>query len=90
TQHGFRLVDLFAAPSMTQPDTWSPDRVHGSPKGHMLFAAAAARQFERLGSSHDWALAAPGAALPSLRSRMYSQLLWTQNMLMPYLWTHLR
>ncbi|PRC48449.1 lysophospholipase, partial [Mycobacterium sp. ITM-2017-0098] len=42
TQHGFRLVDLFAAPSMTQPDTWSPDRVHGSPKGHMLFAAAAA------------------------------------------------
>ncbi|PRC49739.1 lysophospholipase, partial [Mycobacterium sp. ITM-2017-0098] len=42
------------------------------------------------GSSHDWALAAPGAALPSLRSRMYSQLLWTQNMLMPYLWTHLR
>ena len=39
---GFRLVDLYSAPSMTQPDTWSEDRVHGSPKGHMLFAAAAA------------------------------------------------
>lgn len=90
TRHGFRLVDLYAAPSMTQPDTWSPDRVHGSPKGHMLFAAAAAEALELPGSSHDWALADPGATLPSLRTRMYSQLLWTQNMLMPWLWTHLR
>lgn len=90
TQYGFCLVDLYAAPSMTQPDTWSPDRVHCSPKGHMLFAAAAAEALELPGSSHDWALADPGAALPSLRSRMYSQVLWTQNMLMPWLWTHLR
>jgi lysophospholipase L1-like esterase len=89
-QHGFRLVDLYSAPSMTQPDTWSPDRVHGSPKGHMLFAAAAAEALELPGSNHDWALADPGAAMPSWRSRMYSQVLWTQNMLMPWLWTHLR
>lgn len=89
-QHGFRLVDLFVAPSMTQPDVWSIDRVHGSQKGHMLFAAAAAEALGLPGSSHDWALADPGAALPSFRSRMYSQVLWTQNMLMPYLWTHLR
>lgn len=88
--YGFRLVDLFAAPSMTQPDTWSLDRVHGSPKGHALFAAAAAEALGLPGSSHDWADADPGAALPSFRSRMYSQFLWTQNMLMPYLWTHLR
>ena len=90
TRHGFHLVDLFVAPSMTQPDIWSIDRVHGSPKGHMLFAAAAAEALGLPGSSHDWALADPGAALPSFRSRMYSQVLWTQNMLMPWLWTHLR
>lgn len=88
--HGFRLVDLYTAPSMTQPDTWSVDRVHGSAKGHMLFAAAAAEALGLPGSSHDWAMADPGAALPSFRSRMYSQVLWTQNMLMPYLWTHMR
>lgn len=88
--HGFRLVDLFAAPSMTQPDTWSADRVHGSPKGHMLFAAAAAEALGLPGSSHAWAVADPSADLPSFRSRMYSQVLWTQNMLMPWLWTHLR
>src|SRR5690349_14796239 len=35
-RYGFRLVDLYTAPSMTNPDTWSADRVHGSPKGHEL------------------------------------------------------
>ena len=45
------------AASMTQPDTWSRDRVHGSTKGHMLFAAAAAEALGLPGSSHDWARA---------------------------------
>jgi hypothetical protein len=89
-RHDFRLVDLYRAPSMTQPDTWAPDRVHGSPKGHMLFAAAAAEALGLPGGSHDWAHADPSAAQPSIRSRMYSQVLWTQNMLMPWLWRHVR
>jgi len=89
-RHGFRLVDLYHAPSMTQADTWSPDRVHGSTKGHVLFAAAAAEAIGLPGSSHDWALADPAAAPPSFRSRAYSQVQWTQNMLMPWLWRHLR
>mgnify|MGYP007028423467 CR=1 FL=1 len=42
------------------------------------------------GSNHEWAVADPAAALPSFRSRMYSQMLWTQNMMMPYLWMHMR
>jgi lysophospholipase L1-like esterase len=88
--NGFHLVDLYRAPSMIQPDTWSPDRVHGSPRGHMLFAAAAAEALGFPGSSHDWAYAEPTAQQPSVRSRMYSQVLWTQNMLMPWLWRHLR
>ncbi|TRW82332.1 SGNH/GDSL hydrolase family protein [Mycolicibacterium sp. 018/SC-01/001] len=89
-RHGFALVDLYRAPSMTQPDTWSPDRVHGSPRGHLLFAEAAAEALGLPGSSHTWATADPHARPPSLRSRTYSQLLWTQNMLMPWLWNHLR
>ena len=89
-RHGFRLVDLHQAPSMTQPDTWSVDRVHGSTKGHILFAAAAAEALGLPGSSHDWAQIDPGAAAPSFRTRTYSQVLWTQNMLMPWLWRHVR
>jgi lysophospholipase L1-like esterase len=89
-RYGFRLVDLYHAASMTQPDTWSMDRVHGSAKGHMLFAAAAAEALGLPGSSHDWAYPDPAAEQPSVRSRMYSQMLWTQNLLMPWLWSHLR
>lgn len=43
------LADLdlmYRAPSMVQPDTWSNDRVHGSTKGHILFAAAAAEALD--------------------------------------------
>ena len=89
-RYGFGLVDLFDAPSMTQPESWSVDRVHGSPRGHMLFAAAAAEALGLPGSSHDWAGADPSASAPSVRSQAYSQVLWTQNMLMPWLWRHVR
>ena len=56
---------------MTQPDTWSDDRVHGSTKGHMLFAAAAAEALNLPSSNHDWALAGPTAVEPTLRSRAF-------------------
>jgi lysophospholipase L1-like esterase len=89
-RHGFRLVDLYDAASMGDPDVWSPDRVHGSPLGHALFAAAAAEALELPGSSHDWATSRVDAVRPGLQSRMYSQALWTQNLLMPWVWRHLR
>jgi lysophospholipase L1-like esterase len=89
-RHGFRLVDLYGAPSMIDPDTWSSDRVHGSPRGHALFAAAAAEALGLPGSNHDWAVARPDVVRPGFRSRMYSQTLWAQHLLMPWLWRHLR
>jgi len=87
-RYGFKLVDLYSAPSMTQPDTWSNDRVHGSTKGHILFAAAAAEALNLPGSNHDWARPGPSAADPSLLERAHSQVLWTRNMLAPWLWNH--
>ena len=89
-RHRLHLVDLYSAASMTDPDTWSPDRVHGSPRGHQLFADAAAEALGLPGSDHSWAAARSDVAIPGLRSRMYSQALWGQNMLMPWIWRHLR
>lgn len=89
-RHGFRLVDLYSAPSMIDPRVWSDDRVHGSPTGHELFAQAAAEALGLPGANHDWALARPDVELPGVRSRMYSQVLWAQNLLMPWIWRHLR
>lgn len=88
-RHGFRLVDLYNAPSIVDPEIWSHDRIHGSTKGHILFAAAAAEALGLPGSSHDWAQAT-GAPRLTVRSRAHSQALWTQNLLMPWLWRHLR
>jgi len=89
-RHGFKLVDLYGAASMTQPGVWSDDRVHGSTQGHILFAAAAAEALDLPGSSHDWADSGVTAARPTLRSRAYSQILWTKNMLAPWMWYHAR
>ena len=89
-RHGFRLVDLYVAPSLGDPGIWSPDRVHGSPAGHELFAQAAAEALNLPGSSHDWATLKADVVRPGIRSRMYSQALWTQNLLMPWIWRHLR
>lgn len=89
-RHDLRLVDLYVAPSMTDPDTWSPDRVHGSPRGHRLFAEAAAEALGLPDSDHGWATARPHVTVPDLRTRMYAQALWGQNMLMPWIWRHLR
>ena len=88
--YGFRLVDLYHAPSISQPDTWSDDRVHGSTKGHILFAAAAAEALNLPSSNHYWAQPGPAAVEETLRSRAHSQLLWTKNMLAPWLWHHAR
>ena len=88
--YDFRLVDLYNAPSMTKPDTWSADRVHGSPKGHELFAAAAAEALNLPGSNHDWAELGGSPTRQTIRSQAYSQVLWTHNMLMPWLWRHVR
>ena len=89
-RYDFRLVDLYSAPSMREPQTWSADRVHGSPRGHRLFAAAAAEALELPGSNHDWADASETDVTRPFRSRAYSQALWAQNMLMPWIWRHLR
>jgi lysophospholipase L1-like esterase len=89
-RYGFKLVDLYSAPSMTSPDVWSDDRVHGSTKGHMLFAAAAAEALNLPGSNHGWAHAGATAARSTMRSRAHSQVLWTRNMLAPWLWHHAR
>ncbi|MHA3021347.1 SGNH/GDSL hydrolase family protein [Mycobacterium sp. BMJ-28] len=89
-RHGFRLIDLYHADSMTDPQNWSADRVHGSTKGHLLFTAAAAEALGLPGSNHDWAHAESEVTEQSLGSRLYSQAMWTQNMLMPWIWRHLR
>lgn len=88
--YGFRLVDLYHAPSMRDLDTWDVDRVHASTKGHFLFAAAAAEALDLPGSNHDWAQASGNPTRLPLSTRTYGQLRWTQQKFMPWVWRRLR
>ncbi|MGK2883135.1 MAG: SGNH/GDSL hydrolase family protein [Mycobacterium sp.] len=89
-RHGFGLVDLYDAPSMRQPQTWSHDRMHASSTGHMLFAEAAAEALELPGSSHDWAQARDEDTHTTCWQRQGAQVRWIQNLLLPWLWRHMR
>jgi lysophospholipase L1-like esterase len=89
-QHGFRLVDLYYAPSMRDLDTWDIDRVHASTKGHIMFAAAAAEALNLPGSSHDWAESNGGPKKLPFMDRTYGQLRWTQEKFMPWVWRRMR
>jgi lysophospholipase L1-like esterase len=88
-EHNFRLVDLFSAPSMTAPGTWSRDRMHASPQGHLLFTAAAAEALGLPGSNGDWR-SAPGATQASALGSVYAQAQWLHSMFIPWFWNHLR
>ncbi len=68
-------------------------RIPGAPTGYTGHRRATPysrprppRRWVCLGSNHDWADASGGAVRQSLRSMAYSQALWTQNMLMPWMW----
>jgi len=89
-RYGFRLVDLYNAPSMRELDTWAVDRVHASSKGHVLFAAAAAEALNLPDSNHDWARGELKPTQRSFRAGTYEQLRWTQESFFPWIWRRLR
>ena len=89
-RYGFRLVDLYNAPSMRRLDTWAVDRVHASTSGHLLFAAAAAEALDLPGSNHDWADASGSPAQLSVAAGAYEQLRWTHEAFIPWMWRRLR
>jgi lysophospholipase L1-like esterase len=89
-RYGFRLVDLFNAASMRDWDTWSYDRVHASPKGHILFAAAAAEALNLPNSNHDWAMPHPDPTQLAVTPGGYGKLRWTQENFFPWVWRRIR
>ncbi len=87
-RYGFVLVDLHAAPVLTDLRSWAPDRLHASPLGHERFAAGAAHALGLPDSSPDW-----GAPLPAQPDPMRLQRLrrhtrdtrWAVQHLTPWL-----
>ncbi len=89
-RYEFRLVDLYNAATMRDLDTWDIDRVHASPKGHIMFAEAAAEALNLPDSNHDWAEGSHNPTQLSFAAGAYGHLRWTQDSFIPWVWRRLR
>jgi hypothetical protein len=89
-RHGALLVDAFPHPVTTDPRLWSADRIHATPLGHALIAAAAAHTLAVPGSDESWTEPLPALPpVPALR-RARAELGWAAGFMGPWLVRRLR
>jgi lysophospholipase L1-like esterase len=91
-RHGVTVADT-GSPSITaDPRLWSPDRLHASPLGHELIAAALADALRLPGSSDAWThpLPAPATPFPTGWRATAAEVRWAASFLGPWLGRRLR
>lgn len=83
--YGFLLVDLHAAPVLTDPRSWSSDRLHASPFGHERFADAAAHALGLPDATADWGNPLPPAPVPHPVAALVRDTRWAVEFFTPWL-----
>jgi lysophospholipase L1-like esterase len=90
-RHGVVVADAEPHPVVTDPRLWSPDRLHASPRGHALIAAAVAEALDMPGSDGSWTRPLPaGPPAPSGLRAAAAELRWAGSFLGPWLVRRLR
>ncbi len=89
-EHGFVLVDLYAAPVLVDPRAWSPDRLHASPLGHERFAAGAAHALGLPDGDPEWGAPLPGRDTPHPVAQAAADLRWAAEFFTPWMIRRLR
>ncbi len=87
---GATCVDLAKAPVTGDLRLWSEDRLHANSAGHARIAAALAHALQLPGHDASWADPLPPAPRVSVVGRLGSELRWTGEHLVPWLWRHAR
>lgn len=87
-RRGVAVADTARHPVVTDPRLWSPDRLHASPRGHALIAAAVAHALGLPGTDDSWTRPLPGPP-PGPRT-LTSELRWATAFLTPWLTRRLR
>ena len=90
-RHGVIVADSEPHAAVTDRRLWSADRLHASPRGHALIAAAVAHALALPGSDDSWTRPLPPAA--AARSGMRTvgaELRWACTFLGPWLLRRLR
>jgi lysophospholipase L1-like esterase len=87
---GATCVDLARAPVTGDLRLWSEDRLHANSEGHARIASALAHALRLPGHDGSWAEPLPPAPASSIVSRLSTEVRWTGEHLVPWLWRHAR
>ncbi|THA23402.1 SGNH/GDSL hydrolase family protein [Streptomyces sp. RKND-216] len=82
-RHGATVVDLYSAPSLTDPRLWADDRLHLTDEGHRRVAEAV-WQAVGLPAETDWETPLPESAPPGWLLRRRADLRFTREHLVPW------
>jgi lysophospholipase L1-like esterase len=90
-RHGVAVADSWPYPAVTDPRIWSADRLHASPRGHALIAAAVAHALDLPGSDDSWTqpLLPEAVARTGLRA-VGAELRWVGAFLGPWIVRRIR
>ncbi|MBF8188267.1 SGNH/GDSL hydrolase family protein [Nonomuraea sp. K274] len=89
-RHGVTLVDTFPVKSVTDARLWSVDRLHASPAGHALIAAAMAHALRLPGGDDGWMRPLPPRPAPGPLRTAATELRWVAMFLGPWIGRRLR
>lgn len=84
-RHDVAVVDSWSHPVVTDARIWSADRLHASPRGHALIAAAVAHGLGLPDSDDSWTLPLPAEAMRSRLRALGTELRWAGTFLGPWL-----
>ncbi|WP_291413389.1 SGNH/GDSL hydrolase family protein [Actinophytocola sp.] len=90
TRHRVRVVEAFSVEVTTDSRIWSADRLHASPVGHALIAAAMAHVLELPGSDDSWTQPLPVLPRPGLVRATGTELRWIANFFGPWIGRRIR
>lgn len=84
-QHGAVVVDLYGAPSLTDPRLWDVDRLHLTAEGHHRVAEAVWQTLGYAAEDTEWRTPLPPAAPPNWLARRGADVRFTRQHLLPWI-----
>jgi lysophospholipase L1-like esterase len=84
-RHGALVVDLYGAPSLSDPRMWDVDRLHLTAEGHRRVAEAVWQSLGHEAEDVEWRTPIPVTAPPSWVARRVADARFTRQYLLPWI-----
>ncbi|MFJ4688488.1 SGNH/GDSL hydrolase family protein [Streptomyces sp. NPDC088789] len=84
-RHGALVVDLYGAPSLSDPRVWDVDRLHLTAEGHRRVAEAVWQSLGQPPEDPDWRLPMPPSAPPGWAARRVADARFARQHLLPWI-----